>query len=116
MSFRIVVGGALLGAAVFSVAGEAPAQVRDALYRGTMVCDKLPFFEVAAREAIEVKIKGASVTYTHIVRERGELSFEQGGGTLDGDKISLKGEWAGEEERYQASYSGSFVRRSAQLT
>lgn len=105
----------LAGAAVV-LAGQAPAQVRDAIYRGTMVCEKLPFFETAAREAIEVKIKGASVTYTHIVRERGEMSFEQGTGTLDGDKITLKGEWSGEVEKYQASYSGTFVRRSAKFT
>src|SRR5262245_59088475 len=98
MSLRGGITAAVLACAVLSLGGEARSQVRDAIYRGTMVCDKLPFFETAAREAIEVKIKGTSVTYTHIVRERGEMSFEQGTGTLDGDKISLKGEWSGEVE------------------
>lgn len=113
---RMAVAAALLGGVALISSAPAPAQVRDAVYRGTLICDKLPFFETAAREAIEVKIKGASVSYTHIVRERGELSFEQGTGTLDGDKLSLSGEWTGEAERYQASYSGTFVRRWARLT
>jgi hypothetical protein len=113
----VITGAAVAGVAI-SLAGLAHAQtqVRDATYRGTLVCDKLPFFETAAREAIEVKIKGQSVTYTHIVRERNELSFELGTGTLDGDKLTLKGDWAGEAERYQATYSGTFVRRWAKLT
>ena len=107
----------LAAALAVTVGTPAAAQaVRDAVYRGTLICDKLPFFETAAREAIEVKIKGTSVSYTHIVRERGELSFEQGAGTLDGDKIALNGEWTGEAEHYQASYSGTFVRRWAKLT
>src|SRR5690242_2960701 len=76
-------------AVVLPLAAQAQTQVRDAIYRGTMVCDKLPFFETAVREGIEVKIKGNAITYTHIVRERGELSFEQGSGTLDGDRIAL---------------------------
>jgi hypothetical protein len=113
---RILGLAVLFGVAAHSGAAFAQTQVRDAIYRGTLVCDKLPFFETAVREAIEVKIKGQSVTYTHIVRERGELSFEAGTGALDGDKLTLKGDWAGEVERYQASYSGTFVRRWAKLT
>jgi hypothetical protein len=107
---------ALGATALVAWPAQAQTPVRDAVYRGTLVCDKLPFFETAVREALEVKIKGRSITYTHIVRERGELSFEQGTGTLDGDKISLKGEWSGEVEKYQASYTGQFVRRWAKLT
>jgi len=71
--------------------------------------------EEALKPTVEVKIKGTAITYTHIVRERGEMSFEQGNGTLDGDKIALKGEWTGEVEKYTASYTGAFVRRSAKL-
>lgn len=112
-----VIGAAVLGAAV--LAGHARAQtaskVRDAVYRGTLVCDKLPFFEKTSREAIEIKIKGSEANYIHVVRERQEMSFEQGTGTLDGDKLTLKGGWAGEEDSYQASYTGTFVRRSAKL-
>ena len=116
MSLRRGITAAVLAGVALSLAGTASGQVRDAIYRGTMVCDKLPFFETAARESIEVKIKGTAITYTHIVRERGEMSFEQGTGTLDGDKIALKGDWAGEVEKYQASYTGQFVRRWAKLT
>ena len=108
-----VIAAALAGAALVS---SAQAQVRDAVYRGTLVCDKLPFFETAAREAIEVKIKGSDARYIHILRERAELTFEQGTGTLDGDKLALKGEWSGEAGGYQATYSGTFVRRSATIT
>src|SRR4051812_20612215 len=83
----------------------AHAQVRDAVYRGTLVCEKLPFFEVTAREALEVKIAGAVARYVLIVRERTETSFEQGSGTLDGDKIALKGNWSGDKDSYESSYS-----------
>src|SRR5262249_39112876 len=44
----------------------ASAQVRDATYRGTMVCDKLPFSAGKSREAIEVTIAGGAVRYTHV--------------------------------------------------
>jgi hypothetical protein len=115
MAVRILIAGAVLAGVALGSA-SAQTQVRDATYRGTLVCDKLPFFETAAREAIEVKIKGNSIRYTHIVRERAELSFEQGTGTLDGDKITLKGDWAGEDNTYTATYSGTFVRRWAKLT
>jgi hypothetical protein len=115
MSLRNGVAAAsFAGVALASMTG-AQAQVRDAVYRGTVVCDKLPFFETAAREAIEVKVKGGDVRYVHVLRERGELSFEQGSGALDGDKLALKGEWSGGAGSYQASYSGAFVRRSATL-
>jgi hypothetical protein len=100
----------------FLCVAPASAQVRDAVYRGTLVCDKLPFFEAAAREAIEVVIKGADARYIHIVRERTETSFEIGTGKLDGQNLSLKGSWIGESESYEAVYSGTFVRRSAKLT
>jgi hypothetical protein len=99
-----------------TMTNAAWAQVRDAVYRGTLVCDKLPFFETAAREAIEVKIAGAEARYIHVVRERSETSFEQGTGLLDGQKITLKGSWNGEADSYEAGYSGTFVRRSAVLT
>ena len=56
-------------AAGFAVAGTtASAQVRDAVYRGTMVCDKLPFTVGKGREAIAVTIAGGSVHYSHVVR------------------------------------------------
>ena len=46
----------------------ASAQVRDAVYRGTMVCDKLPFSAGKSREAIEVTIAAGAVRYTQVVR------------------------------------------------
>jgi hypothetical protein len=112
----------MLGMAALSalLATPAPAQtvVRDAVYRGTLVCDRLPFFEATAREALEVKIAGGDVHYTLVVREgRGApTSMEQGSGKLEGDKISLAGNWNGKNDQYQSNYSGSFVRRSAKLT
>jgi len=111
----------LAGAVALAVGGgvasaQTAPKVRDAIYRGTLVCAKLPFFEKASREAIEVKIKGSDARYIHVVRERQEMSFEQGTGTLDGEKLTLKGDWTGEDDSYQASYSGTFVRRSAQLS
>jgi hypothetical protein len=113
---KIHVASLLAAVAASASATGASAQVRDAVYRGTLVCDKLPFFETAAREAIEVRIKAGAVSYIHVVRERAETSFEQGTGTLDGDRIALTGAWSGEANNYDASYSGTFVRRSAQLT
>jgi hypothetical protein len=101
-------------------ATQAPAQtvVRDAVYRGTLVCDRLPFFETTAREALEVKIAGGEVKYTLVVREgRGApTSMEQGSGKLDGEKIALAGNWNGKNDKYESRYDGSFVRRSAKLT
>jgi hypothetical protein len=112
-SMRAAIAG-LLPTLLF--APMASSQVRDAVYRGTLVCDKLPFFETAAREAIEVSIKGSVARYIHIVRERTETSFEVGTGTLEGQTLSLKGGWSGESESYESNYGGAFVRRSARLT
>lgn len=114
---------AALGAGVFfsiaALANSASAQtvVRDAVYRGTMVCAKLPWFERATREAIDVTIASGTVRYTHAVREASELSTEHGRGTLDGDKIALNGAWRGAKgDSYEANYSGTFVRRSAKMS
>ncbi len=110
---------AVLPAAMMTaMAGPAAAQVFDATYRGTMVCDKLPLISQQTREAIEVTISGGAVRYTHVVRLRNaavEAAAEQGTGTLDGQKINLQGSWKGGSRQYEASYSGSFVRRSARL-
>ncbi len=111
-----MLGVAALLSAVSAAQALAQTAVRDAVYRGTLVCDKLPFFETTAREALEVKIAGSEAKYVLIVRERNETSFEQGTGKLDGDKISLSGSWSGETDKYESSYTGTFVRRSATLT
>jgi len=48
---------------------------------------------------------------------RGKLAgTEKGTAKVDGDKISLAGGWKGDKDSYEASYSGGFVRRSANLT
>jgi hypothetical protein len=109
--------GIVIAAVVAIVAMPAVAQVRDAVYRGTMICDKLPFAEAGLREAIDVTISGSSVKYSHVVRLRGapEGTAEQGTGKLDGPHISLEGSWSGGGRHYKASYSGSFLRRSAKL-
>ncbi|HYA30977.1 MAG TPA: hypothetical protein VEI95_19320 [Acidobacteriota bacterium] len=108
----------LLGAALVALAGTpASAEVRDAVYRGTMVCDKLPFSAGKGREAIEVTIAGGKISYTHIVRlyAAAETAPEKGEGRLNGDNISLQGSWKGGNRQYEAKYSGAFVRRHVEL-
>ncbi|MBR1213914.1 hypothetical protein [Bradyrhizobium sp. JYMT SZCCT0180] len=110
---------AVLAAAMMATMGTpVAAEVIDATYRGTMVCDKLPFTSDKMREAIEVTISGSAARYTHVVRLRNavvEATAEQGTGKIDGQKIDLQGTWKSGSREYQAKYSGSFVRRSANL-
>ncbi len=105
------------GVLVAVMSAPAAAQVRDAVYRGTLICEKLPFTQTRMREAIDVTISRGTVRYTHVVRlrEQAESVAEQGTGTLDGANLSLQGSWQGGARQYKASYSGSFVRRSARL-
>jgi hypothetical protein len=110
---------AVLAAVMMAAMGTpVAAEVLDATYRGTMVCDKLPFTSDKMREAIEVTISGNTARYTHVVRLRNaavEATAEQGTGKIDGQKIDLQGTWKSGSREYQAKYSGSFVRRSAHL-
>jgi hypothetical protein len=112
-------GHAVLAAAMMTaMAAPVAAEVLDATYRGTMVCDKLPFTSGQMREAIEVKIAGGAARYSHVVRLRNaavEAEAEQGTGTIDGQKIDLQGAWKSGGRGYEAKYSGSFGRRSAKL-
>ena len=110
-----------IATAAFSIVGVASvkAEVLDAVYRGTLICDKLPFAEAKMREAIEVTIAGEAARYTHVVRLRAdgvEANPEQGTGTVGGDTISLQGTWKNDKREYTASYRGNFVRRSAKLS
>ena len=86
---------AVLAAAMMAAMGTpVAAEVLDATYRGTMVCDKLPFTSDKMREAIEVTISGSTARYTHVVRLRNaavEATAEQGTGKIDGQKIDLQG-------------------------
>jgi hypothetical protein len=113
------VGPAALAAAMMIALGtQAGAQVLDATYRGTMVCDKLPFTSDKMREAIEVTISGGAARYSHVVRLSKvavEAAAEQGTGTVSGPKIDLQGTWKSGSRSYEAKYSGNFVRRSAKL-
>ena len=113
------VGPAALAAAILIAMGtQAGAQVLDATYRGTMVCDKLPFTSGKMREAIEVTVSGSTARYSHVVRlgkVAVEKSTEQGTGKIDGPKIDLQGSWKGGSRSYEAKYGGSFVRRTAKL-
>ncbi|MBR1121875.1 hypothetical protein JQ628_10165 [Bradyrhizobium lablabi] len=109
---------AALVAIMMATATPIAAQVLDATYRGTMVCDKLPFTNDKMREAIDVTIAGSAANYNHVVRLRPtgvEATAEQGTGTINGQKIDLQGSWKGGDREYQAKYSGTFVRRSAKL-
>ena len=116
--FSGVLATSLLCAAL-AMPAQAQTKVREAVYRGTLVCGKLPFIEDPVRAAIEIKIAGNAAQYSRPVRapRRGSVAgTETGTGTIDGDKISLKGEWRGELGSYSAAYGGTFVRRSARLT
>ena len=109
--------GVVAAVAVAIVGTAASAQVRDAVYRGTMVCDKLPFSAGKSREAIEVTIAAGAVRYTQVVRlhDAAEAAPEVGTGTLSGDNISLQGAWKGGNRQYEAKYNGTFVRRHADI-
>lgn len=69
-------------AAVFVAIVSTPvsAQIRDAVYRGTMVCDNLPFSAGKDREAIEVTITAGAVRYTHVVRLHDTAEGDTGAG------------------------------------
>ena len=98
--------------------GPAQAQVRDAEYLGTLICEKLPFAQDPSRAAIAVKLSGSEGPYDRVVyggRSK-PAGKETGTVKVDGDKISLTGGWKGDKDSYEASYSGTFVRRSAKLT
>lgn len=112
-----LVAGVLVAVAAAIPATAASAQVRDAVYRGTMVCDKLPFSAGKSREAIEVTIAAGAVRYTQVVRlhDTSVAPPEVGTGTLSGDALSLQGAWKGGNRQYEAKYSGVFVRRHADL-
>jgi len=109
--------GVLAAAVVSATVVSATAQVRDAVYRGTLVCDKLPFSAGRGREAIEVTISGGAVRYSHVVRLRdtAETVPEEGKGSLNGQDIELQGSWKSGNRQYEAKYAGSFVRRHADL-
>jgi len=112
-----IAAGVLAGAVIAATAMPVSAQVRDAVYRGTLVCDKLPFSAGKGREAIEVTITGDTVRYSHVVRLRdaAEPVPEQGKGSLSGQDIELQGSWKSGNREYEAKYSGAFVRRHADL-
>jgi len=82
-----------------------------------MVCDKLPVTVGSGREAIEVTIVKGAVVYTHVVRLHGtaDMVQEKGTGALSGNNISLQGSWKSGNRQYEAKYSGTFVRRHANL-
>ncbi|HMF23245.1 MAG TPA: hypothetical protein VKG24_14135 [Pseudolabrys sp.] len=112
-----IFAGLVFAAIATAASTPASAEVRDAVYRGTMVCDKLPFSAGKGREAIEVTIAGGAVRYSHIVRlyDAGEAIPEKGTGALNGDNISLQGSWKSANRQYEAKYNGTFVRRHAEL-
>src|SRR5262245_38547539 len=113
LGFVARVGGACVLLAAITL--PASAQIRDAVYRGTLVCAKLPFFETASREAFDITVDGTSARYAHVVRDVFETSSELGSGTIDGQGIALTGGWRGKRDSYEARYTGTFVRRSVNL-
>ena len=109
--------GVLVAATIAAMSAPAAAEVLDAVYRGTLVCDKLPFTTTTMREAIDVTIAGGVARYNHVVRMRDRASevLEKGVGVVKGQNIDLQGSWKDDTRQYEAKYSGTFVRRSAQL-
>lgn len=108
---------ALVSGAIEASAEKAAPNVRDAVYRGTLVCGKLGFIQDPVREAIEVTVSGPSVRYIRALRtQTGTAGAETGTGTIDAGKINLKGAWKGGADSYEATYAGTFVRRSARLS
>lgn len=107
-------GFVVAGCAALICAAPASAEVRDATYRGTLVCKRIAAIKADERGAIEVTVKNGAVTYAHKVGS--DAAGETGDGALDGDKISLKGGFRAADKSYDANYSGTFVRRSAKLT
>ena len=109
----------VVAAAMVALGGSpAAAEVLNAVYRGTLVCDKLPFTDTKMREAFVVTIAGVAARYSHVVRLKAaatEAVAEQGYGSVVGDNIRLQGSWSGETRQYKADYSGTFVRRTARL-
>ena len=95
----------------------ASAEVMDATYRGTLVCDRTPFTKDRMREAIEVTISRGDIRYTHVVRLRdfAEPEPERGTGSLNGLRLNLDGGWKDGARQYDARYGGVFVRRGAKL-
>lgn len=102
----------------FATISGAEAQNRDGVYRGTIVCSALPFAK-SLRTAIEVTVTGATAKYTQPVmlgEAEKPLGTESGAGTIEGDKLVLTGNWRGDKDGFDASYSGNFVRRSVKLS
>src|SRR3954463_8788187 len=93
--------GILAAAMIAAMGAPAAAEVLDAVYRGTLVCDGMPFTNGKMREAIAVTIAGGAAKYSHVVRLR-DAAAEQGTGTLSGQNIDLQGLWKGGTREYQA--------------
>lgn len=116
--FKSVLSAGLIAAAGLMIV-PAQAQVRDADYRGTLVCGKLPFAQDPTRAAIVVKITGNEGSYerpVHVPSRSKVAGQESGKAKVDGDKIAINGSWKGDKGSYEASYNGSFVRRSAKIS
>jgi len=109
----------LLALMLACAASPTQAQVRDATYRGTLVCGKLPFAEDPVRAAIEVDLTGGIGTYNRPVHAPTRLivaGTEAGTASVNNNKIYLAGGWKDDKNFYDAIYTGAFVRRSAKLT
>ena len=110
--------GILAVAMIAAMSAPAAAEVLDAVYNGTMVCDRMPFTNGKMREHIAITVAAGTAKYNHVVRLRDaevESVAEQGTGTISGQNIDLQGSWKGGAREYQAKYSGTFVRRSVKL-
>ena len=94
---------------IATAGAPAAAEVLDAVYRGTLVCDKLPFTDTKMREAIECTISGGVARYTHIVRLRDTAGGRGGTG-------QWHSQWPGHQparflERREPPIQGELQRR-----
>lgn len=116
---RIFTAAILSTTACVAASAPASAQVRDAVYRGTLICSTVPFLKGHLRAGMAVTIKGNSAEYTQPVvnPEKGtQLGTETGTGSVDGKNIKLSGSYRGAQQSYEATYNGTFVRRAARLS
>jgi hypothetical protein len=97
--------GVLVAATIAAMSAPAAAEVLDAVYRGTLVCDKLPFTRMQMREAIDVTISGGVARYNHVVRLRDRASevLEKGAGVVKGQNIDLQESWKDDTRQYEAN-------------
>ena len=105
---------------IAAMSAPAAAEVLDAVYRGTLVCDKLPFTRMprcARPSTVTIVGRRGALQSCRAAARQGvrESVWSRAPASLNGQNIDLQGSWKDGTRQYEAKYSGTFVRRSAQL-